>query len=126
MSETVDAFTARVSGMVASSYTALAVGLGSRLGLFDILASFNEQPKTVVEISEAGKFKTRYVREWLGSMACADIVKVDTSHEEERYYLPNDRIPALKQAGLFAWLLPSLGAAHEPLIQSFKSYGPSG
>ena len=48
-----------LGNMVVNSFPALAVGLGSKLGLFELLATF-DSPKTSQEIADAGNFKERF------------------------------------------------------------------
>ena len=48
----------RLFSMRASGITSLSIALGSKFGLFDLMAKFDE-PKTSTEIADAGDLKER-------------------------------------------------------------------
>ncbi len=53
----------------------LAMGLGYRAGIFDVMDAEN-RPFTIDEICAAANLNRRYVREWLGVMVCGSIVEL--------------------------------------------------
>ena len=56
--ETESGFAHRLSQSLNDGFSALGTALGSKLGLFDLMISFDE-PKTSQEIADAGGFKER-------------------------------------------------------------------
>ena len=56
--ETEAGFAQRVGQTINEGFTALGITLGSKLGIFDLMISF-DQPKTSQEIADAGGFKER-------------------------------------------------------------------
>ncbi|XP_071846087.1 S-adenosylmethionine-dependent methyltransferase Rv2258c-like [Apostichopus japonicus] len=128
--ETSDDFAARVGKIMVHGFTSFGICLGHQVGLFDVLADMKE-PKTSQEIADAGNFKERYVREWLGAMVTSHIVELDSTGE--KYFLPPNRSPALTQSGpmrdsvLLGSLLPSFGGnVYEQVRECFQKVGPRG
>lgn len=131
LTETSEEFQARVGSIIGKSFTSFGLYLGHEIGLFDILADMKEEAKTSQEIADAGNFKERYVREWLGAMVTAHIVELDPTGE--KYYLPTHRVPALTTDGelsgdiLVGCLLPSFGGnVYDQIKDCFKKDGPRG
>ena len=66
----------------------LAVAIGYRTGLFDVMDSLNRL-LTSDDLSDRAGLNRRYVKEWLGIMSTAGIVELFTSEDgENRYFLP--------------------------------------
>ena len=66
----------------------LAMGLGYRAGLFDLMDDL-ARPCTVAEICAPANLSPRYVKEWLGVMVCGDIVELVADDDgEPRFFLP--------------------------------------
>ena len=66
----------------------LAMAIGYRTGLFDVMDAY-ESPQTIEAISDRAGLNPRYVQEWLGAMATAEIVELsDAKDGENHYYLP--------------------------------------
>jgi hypothetical protein len=64
------------------------MAIGYRIGLFDVLDTFNS-PQTLETISDQAGLTSRYVREWLGVMVTAGIVELSRGEDgENRFYLP--------------------------------------
>jgi 2-polyprenyl-3-methyl-5-hydroxy-6-metoxy-1,4-benzoquinol methylase len=80
-------FSERVIGILNGGALNVALGLGYRLGLFEALDAF-QAPASLSQIAEATSLDPRYVREWLGVVACGDIVEVHGAGEDERFSLP--------------------------------------
>ena len=57
--ETEAGFEERMNQALNEGFEALGIALGSKLGLFDLLISF-DNPKTSKEIADAGRLKERY------------------------------------------------------------------
>ncbi|XP_022081394.1 uncharacterized protein LOC110974220 isoform X2 [Acanthaster planci] len=107
----------------------LALALGVEVGLFDIMVSHN-RPMSCQEIAAAGKFKERYVREWLGSMVTSKIVSMDTS--QDLYWVPRHLVSSLLRRGVPSSpsesvdSVPILSGAFYSLAHCFKLDGPEG
>lgn len=66
----------------------LAMGLGYRVGLFDIMDAVG-RPCTVDEICRDANLNHRYVKEWLGVMVCGGIVElIQDDDGGSRFSLP--------------------------------------
>ena len=66
----------------------LAMGLGYRVGLFDIMDAAG-RPCTVDEICRDASLNHRYVKEWLGVMVCGGIVElIQDDDGGSRFSLP--------------------------------------
>ena len=66
----------------------LAMGLGYRVGLFDIMDAVGK-PCTVDEICRDAHLDRRYVKEWLGVMVCGGIVELIRDEDGlSRFLLP--------------------------------------
>ncbi len=77
----------------------LALGIGYKVGLFEVLSGF-DGPRTSDEIAGAAGLDARYVREWLGVMGTGEIVEVVSSADGEcRYQLPPEHAGFLTRAG---------------------------
>jgi SAM-dependent methyltransferase len=64
------------------------MAIGYRIGLFDLLDTF-DSPQTLETISVQAGLTSRYVREWLGVMVTAGIVELFRGEDgENRFYLP--------------------------------------
>ncbi|PIK57178.1 hypothetical protein BSL78_05930 [Apostichopus japonicus] len=129
-SETSEEFAARVGAILANGFASLGIALGHEVGLFNILSDMKE-PKSSQEIADAGNFKERYVREWLGAMVTARIVELDSTGE--KYFLPPNRSPALTHNGklsdgvVMSSLIPTFGGNVFGQVKAcFKKDGPRG
>jgi 2-polyprenyl-3-methyl-5-hydroxy-6-metoxy-1,4-benzoquinol methylase len=71
----VEAFAARLVGVLADACTGLMLSVGHRVGLFDALEDL--PPSSSAEIAQAAGLHERYVREWLGGMLVAGVVTHD-------------------------------------------------
>jgi ubiquinone/menaquinone biosynthesis C-methylase UbiE len=106
----------------------LAMGLGYRAGLFDVMDA-RDQPGTVDEISLAANLDRRYVKEWLGVMVCGKIVDLVTGNDgKPRFLLPKEHGDVLTRRagsnnlGVYAQEIPLLTAcAMEPVFRGFQS-----
>ena len=66
----------------------LAMAIGYRTGLFDVMDAF-DSPQTIGDISDRAGLNPRYVQEWLGVMTTAEIVELSQAESgENQYYLP--------------------------------------
>jgi len=68
----------------------LAMAVGYRTRLFDVMDTF-DSPQTVSVIAEKAELNSRYVCEWLGVMVCGGIVELSGDKEgRDRFYLPKE------------------------------------
>ena len=66
----------------------LALAIGYRTGLLDVLDRF-ETPQTLASISAKAGLNPRYIQEWLAIMVSGEIVELSQTREgENQYYLP--------------------------------------
>lgn len=104
-----------------------AIALGKRLNLFDALLKVGseEHPATPAEVAEASGCKERYVKEWLSTMATAEIIEVN---EDERFWIKKENIEDLTcgTALEFSSFLPVLLEAYNSVCEVFKKDGPLG
>ena len=106
----------------------LAMGLGYRAGLFDVMDS-QGRPCTDNEIASAANLDRRYVREWLGVMVCGGIVELSTDADGvSLFLLPKAHGDLLARRagstnlGVYTQEIPLLTAcAMEQVINGFRS-----
>lgn len=68
----------------------LAMGIGYKLGLFDVLDAF-DSPVSAARIARQAGLSERYVMEWLGIMATGEVVDLQKSDTGENlFYLPKE------------------------------------
>ncbi len=121
----VEAFAGELLGILAGGSTALMVSIGHRTGLFDALAGL--PPATSSRLAaEAGRHE-RYVREWLGAMTTARIVRHDRA--TDTYWLPPEHAALLtRSAGpenLASQLqfVPLLAQVEDQVVRCFAEGG---
>jgi SAM-dependent methyltransferase len=90
-----EAFGGRMLGTVNGGMLALAIGLGQRTGLYEVLAAHPE-PATSGEIAERAGLDERYVREWLAGQLAGGIVEYDA--EARTWRLPPEHAASLTDA----------------------------
>jgi SAM-dependent methyltransferase len=104
---------------------ALLLSIGHQAALFDTLAEL--PPSTSHEIAGAADLNERYVREWLGAMTTARIVKYDPA--ARTYWLPPEHAACLTRAAgpdniAAANQFVSLMAGVEPqIVKCFRQGG---
>jgi hypothetical protein len=101
------------------------VSIGHRTGIFDALRDLASS--TSEEIANKVGLNKRYVREWLGAMATAEVVVVDPT--STRYELPVEHAAFLtREAGsnniaVFTQYIAILGAVEDEIVECFKRGG---
>jgi SAM-dependent methyltransferase len=122
------AFSEKMVAILNGGALNLAMAIGYRTGLFDVLASW-EHPQTAAAIAASAGLHHRYVREWLSVMATGGIVELTASDRGGSLY----RLPAAHAAFLtrasgnrnlavYTQEIPLLTAcALDPVIAGFKS-----
>lgn len=106
----------------------LAMALGYRVGLFDVMDAENK-PCTLDDICLAVNLDPRYVKEWLGVMVCGGIVEQVSSHDgAPQFYLPKAHGDVLTRRagsgnlGVYTQEIPLLTAcAMEHVYKGFLS-----
>ncbi len=106
----------------------LAMAIGYRTGLFDIMDEF-DSPQTIDKISESAGLNSRYVKEWLGVMTTAEIIELSqTENAENRYFLPKNwgdlltRRAGNSNLGIYTQEIPLLTrCAMEAVIDGFNT-----
>lgn len=103
----------------------LMLSIGHRTGLFDTLASL--PPATSTEIAESAGLNERYVREWLGAMVAANVVRYDSAScqyalpAEHAAFLARDAAP--DNIAVFAQYIGVLGAVEDDIVHCFRHGG---
>jgi len=104
----------------------LAISLGHRTGLFDVLAGYRASA-TPDQLAEAAGLDVRYVREWLAAVTAGGIVELDP--DGERYRLPEAHAAVLSRraspgnlAVLMQWI-PLLGGVEDRVLACFREGG---
>jgi SAM-dependent methyltransferase len=106
----------------------LAIGIGYRVGLYEIMDTFNG-PQTLSILAEKAGLSSRYVKEWLGVMVSGGIVEVSQEKDgKNSFYLPKAHADILTQRagnanlGVYAQEIPLLtSSAMEAVVNGFYS-----
>lgn len=106
----------------------LAMGIGYRTGLFDVLDEF-ESPRTASDIASKAGLDTRYVKEWLGVMVCGEIIELAANDlDEDVFFFPREHGDLLARRaghsnlGVYTQEIPLLtSCAMEPVVHGFYS-----
>ena len=122
---TTEQFAEEIVGTIDSASTAILLSIGHQTGLFDTMAAL--KPATSAEIADAAGLNERYVREWLGGMAAAQVVDFDPA--TATYVLPGERAAVLtRNAGpdnlaRVAQFIALLGEVEQKIIGCFHNGG---
>jgi len=111
----------------------LAMGIGYRLGLFDVLDTFNS-PESIEKIAEKSGLNNRYIKEWLGIMVTGriiEIIKDENSKDKNNdnlYFLPKEHADFLTKRsgnsnmGVYTQEIPLLtNCAFESVLKGFQT-----
>ena len=91
-------FSQRMVAILNAAALNLAIAIGYRTRLFDVLARFRT-PQTVSTIAAAAALNNRYVEEWLGVMTTGNIVAASCDGGGElKYHLPGAHAAVLTRA----------------------------
>ena len=91
-----DAFGRKMLDTLNGAATALMLSVGHRTGLFDVLG--DGVPRTSRGLADRAGLSERYVREWLGALACARVVTHDPA--DQTYRLPPEHAAFLTRAAV--------------------------
>jgi 2-polyprenyl-3-methyl-5-hydroxy-6-metoxy-1,4-benzoquinol methylase len=86
-----EAFANKMSDILNYGALNLAMGLGYRLGLFEVMDAMGRPSRCDAIAAQAG-LDARYVREWLGVMVCGGVVELQNNDEDggDRFHLPRE------------------------------------
>ncbi|WP_109510002.1 class I SAM-dependent methyltransferase [Nocardioides speluncae] len=120
-----EAFGDRMAGMLNEACAALLTSIGHQTGLFDALAATGLVTST--ELAEHAGLNERYVREWLGGMTVARMVRYDA--ESDRYFLPPEHAAWLTTAAgpnnlaQTLQFVPMLAEVEQDIVACFRNGG---
>ncbi|MBA3528448.1 MAG: class I SAM-dependent methyltransferase, partial [Propionibacteriaceae bacterium] len=89
-----EAFAGRLIEVLNSASLAVLTSIGHQTGLFDTLSTLPSS--TSQQIADAAGLNERYVREWLGGVTTADVVRYDPA--TSTYWLPREHAAFLTSA----------------------------
>jgi ubiquinone/menaquinone biosynthesis C-methylase UbiE len=82
------AFSKKMTDILNFGALNLAMAIGYRTGLYDVMDTF-DSPEPLATIAEKAGLDPRYVQEWLGVMVCGEIVDLTVSEDgEDLFHLP--------------------------------------
>jgi ubiquinone/menaquinone biosynthesis C-methylase UbiE len=122
------AFAEKMTEILNYSALNLAMAIGYRTGLFDVMDSF-DTPQTQQAIADGSGLSPRYIKEWLGIMVTGQIVEISTDDDgSNRYYLPKQhgdliaRRAGKSNLGVYTQEIPLLTAcAMEAVMDGFST-----
>ncbi len=123
-----EAFSAKMTDILNYGALNLALGIGYRTGIFDVLDTF-DSPVPVSAIAEKAGLSSRYIREWLGIMAAGGVVELSGDDAgEELFFLPEEHADLITRRagnanlGVYTQEVPLLTtSALEPVIRGFST-----
>ncbi len=123
-----DAFADKMTDILNYSALNLAMAIGYRTGLFDVMDTF-DTPRTPQAIADKAGLNPRYIEEWLGVMVTGQIVEISRGEDgQNRYYLPKQhgdlitRRAGNSNLGVYTQEIPLLTAcAMEAVIEGFAT-----
>ncbi|WP_246262783.1 class I SAM-dependent methyltransferase [Arthrobacter mobilis] len=121
----VQAVAGRFLGILNEAAIAMLTSIGHQTGLFDTLAGL--PPATSEQIADAADLNERYVREWLGGMTAARVVRYDP--ETRTYRLPREHAAVLTRAAgannvaLLMQHISMMGEVEQKVIERFRHGG---
>jgi SAM-dependent methyltransferase len=121
----VEEFVGRVLTDTSAAMITILCAVGDRLGLFRDLAASG--PATSTQLADRAGIDERYAREWLAALAATGYLTYVPATGV--FTLPPEHAPALAQeAGPYFFggvhqMLTGIGAALDPLVESFRAGG---
>lgn len=121
----IQAFGARMLGILNGGTLALMLSIGHRTGLLDRMAEL--RPSTSEEIATAAGLNERYVREWLAALTTGRIVEYDAA--TMRYWLPREHAAMLIRAAgpsnmaSLTQFIAMLGDVESEVVEAFRNGG---
>ena len=123
-----EAFGKKMTDILNHGSLNLAMAVGYRLKLFDIMEVLGS-PSSIEKIASESGLNQRYIREWLGVMATGEVVEISSdSSGETLYYLPPEHAAFLTRnagnnnLGVYTQEIPLLTqCAMEAVVEGFGS-----
>jgi 2-polyprenyl-3-methyl-5-hydroxy-6-metoxy-1,4-benzoquinol methylase len=123
-----DDFLKRINEILNHGALNLALAIGYKNRIFDILEDLNK-PATILEIASAAGLHSRYLKEWLGIMVTGKIIDFShASNGEDTYFLPPQHAKCLTRKsgsnnmGVYTQEIPMLTAcALDAVNNGFKT-----
>jgi hypothetical protein len=118
-------FASRVLSALNDGALCLMLSIGHRTGLLDVLSA--QTAVTAEELAARAGSNERYVREWLGAMACAGVVDLDPA--TTRFSLAPEHAACLTRAAaadnmaVFAQYIAVLGRVEDEIVTCFEPGG---
>ena len=120
------AFARKMSDILNYGALNLAMGLGYRTGLFDVLDRIG-RPSTTDHIADQAGLSERYTREWLGVMVCGKIVELyQAENGQDLFFLPPEHADLITtragqaNMGVYTQEVPLLAqSAYDGVAQGF-------
>ncbi|HUZ45437.1 MAG TPA: class I SAM-dependent methyltransferase [Terriglobia bacterium] len=120
-----DAFGEKLLRALNEGAFCLMASIGHRTGLFDVMKEL--PPSTSIEIADQAGLNERYVREWLGAIATAGVVEMDSTYQ--RFFIPAEHAAFLTRAaganniGVYTQYIAVMGAVEDEIIDCFRKGG---
>ncbi|MGB5746085.1 MAG: class I SAM-dependent methyltransferase [Desulfobacterales bacterium] len=121
-------FSEKITDVLNYSALNLAMAIGYRTGLFDVMDNF-DTPQTLKAIADRSNFNPRYIKEWLGVMVSGEIVELSIGEGgDNHFYLPKPhgdfitRRAGNSNMGVYTQEIPLLtSCAMEAVIDGFTT-----
>jgi SAM-dependent methyltransferase len=121
-------FSEKIADILNYSALNLAMAIGYRTGLFDVMDTF-DSPRTLKAIADKANLNQRYIEEWLGVMVSGEIVELSIGEGgDHRFYLPKrhgdfiTRRAGNTNLGVYTQEIPLLtSCAMEAVIEGFAA-----
>ncbi|MHA7207744.1 class I SAM-dependent methyltransferase [Arthrobacter sp. MDT1-65] len=123
--EAAAALAGRFVGILNDAAIAVLTSIGHQTGLFETLATL--PPATSEQIADAGDLDERYVREWLGGMTAARVIRYDPA--AGTYLLPREHAAVLTSAAgpnnlaILMQHTSMMGEMEQQVIERFRRGG---
>lgn len=122
------AFAARMADVLNYGALNLAMGIGYRTRLFDVMDEM-DGPASAEDIAGHAALDSRYVKEWLGVMVCGGVVTLSRDEDgEDRFLLPKEHADLITRRagsanlGVYTQEIPLLTrCAVDEVINGFRS-----
>jgi len=115
-------FSEKITEILNYSALNLALAIGYRTGLFDIMDTF-DTPRTLKAIASKADLNPRYIKEWLGVMVSGEIVELSIGEDgDNRFYLPKShgdfitRRAGNSNLGVYTQEIPLLTSCAMPAV----------
>ena len=124
-----NSFAEKITDILNYSALNLALTIGYRTGLFDVMDTF-DTPQTIQAIAHKTGLNSRYIQEWLGVMVAGEIVELSAAADSsgDCYYLPKVHADVLTRRagnsnlGVYTQEIPLLTTcAMQAVIKNFTT-----